>query len=191
MMFNGALCHALIQTSGCGKKTLRQVPLPLKNEFTERLLTIFNLHSFTVQFSSSLHSPDFPTSLSLMALCRNLKLNSLLQDRPENRETMKIERSQNADSSPLSLSCFLHLSPFVGLVSIWMDTTPFERIWESRIPIKNNSCFMERQIIRQPLMAVLQDCHVTLRNLSKIWRHAIAVLMLYIRKCVQVCHWST
>lgn len=104
MMFNGALCHALIQTSGCGKKTLRQVPLPLKNEFTERLLTIFNLHSFTVQFSSSLHSPDFPTSLSLMALCRNLKLNSLLQDRPENRETMKIERSQNADSSPLSLS---------------------------------------------------------------------------------------
>lgn len=129
------------------EKTLRQVPLPSKNEFRERLLTIFNLHFYTVQFSSSLHSPDFPTSLSLMALCGNLKLESLLQDCPENRETMKIEQSQI-----LPLFQSLLFLTLVSLCWLWfhLDTTPFEGIWESRIPIKNTSCFMERQISRQP-----------------------------------------
>lgn len=49
-----------------------------------------------------------------MALCGNLKLNSLLQDCPENRETMKIKRSQNADSSSLSFVAYTCL-PLLAL----------------------------------------------------------------------------
>lgn len=84
---------------------------------------IFNLYFYTVQFSSSLHSPDFPTSLSLMALCGNLKLKSLLQDCPENRDTMKIERSQDADSPSLSISFISYTClPLLALIPFGYNT---------------------------------------------------------------------
>lgn len=139
MMFNGALCHALMQTSVCGKNP--QIGSTALEEWVHReaprvfQFTLFHSSAFLIPLFSSLSLPDAP----LWESETQFPITRLTQ-------TVRLWESSHLKTQILSLYlnlfCFLLSSPFIGFVSFWMDTTPLEGIWESRIPIKNTSCFM-------------------------------------------------
>ncbi len=118
MMFNGALCHALTQTSGCGKN-LQTGSTALEEWVHIEVPCVFQctlLHSSALLIPpfSSLSLPDAPLWESETQF---LITRVTTWPKPWDYENQAISLS-------LNLFCFLLSSPFIGFVSFWMDTTP-------------------------------------------------------------------